>query len=181
MLRLERARMATLTARTGNWNIREEGGVQSPKRVRDSDWLSTPSKRRRGDRGASTSAAPTTLSLPGTGPSASPSRSKCTPPSLQLPSTGLTLTPSLVLTVQPPSTRKYKCTQAKAESPPQRPASSETGYNLENNIAQALRNLHPVVVVQSSCPNINAMASTVQMKTTDKQDRSPIQTKIQIF
>ena len=52
-------------------------------------------------------------------------------------STGLT--PPLVLKVQPLSARKYKCTQAEAESPPQRPASSETGYNLENNIAQALR------------------------------------------
>ena len=50
-MRLERAAISTLTARTGHWSVREEGGVQSPKRRRDSDWLTTPSKRSRGGRG----------------------------------------------------------------------------------------------------------------------------------
>ena len=50
-MRLERAVFSTLTARNGNWSIREKEGVQSTKRSRDSDWLTTPSKRSRGDRG----------------------------------------------------------------------------------------------------------------------------------
>ena len=197
-MRLERAALSTLTARTGSWSIREEGGVQSPKRRRDSDWLTTPSKRSRGDRGrekerniflpgASSTAAPTTPPLSATGPAASPprllgtgptspplsstgpptslSRSMCTPPSSKLPSTGLS--PLLAL-------RKYKCTQA--ESAPQGLASSGNSSELANKtIAQALTNLLPVVVVQS----IDGL--TVKMKTTDKPNRSPVQTKIHLF
>ena len=186
-MRLERAAMSTLTARTGHWSIREEGGVQSPKRRRDSDWLTTPSKRIRGVAPLSsappsqlpatgTPASPpspqllgtgaTTSPLPATGP---PSRNMCSPPSTILPSTELS--PPLAL-------RKYKCTQA--ESSPQQPllASSENSSELANNIAQA--NLQQVVVVQPSCGKmVDGLASTVQMKTT--YSRSPVQMKIQLF
>ena len=85
--------------------------------------------------------SPKTPSLPATRLPANTSRSmSTTPSSSQRPSTKVS--PLLAL-------KKYKCTQA--ESPPQRLDNSGNSYELANTFKQAIRNLQPVVVVESSC------------------------------
>ena len=46
--RLEKASMASLTSMTMVWRVWDSEDIQSPKRKRDSDWLTTPTKRKRG-------------------------------------------------------------------------------------------------------------------------------------
>ena len=51
-VRLNKAAMSTLSSRTQAWSLREDGDHQSPKRMRDSDWLTAASKRQKKDGGS---------------------------------------------------------------------------------------------------------------------------------
>ena len=62
--RLEKASLASLTARTMVWRVRDSEDIQSPKRKRDSDWLTTPTKRKRGVGGRVVADGTRNISLP---------------------------------------------------------------------------------------------------------------------